>query len=138
MKKLGSRIPAGILAALAAAPLAGCHKPTVDTVTIPAEGSYNWLNTDSKLARVATVTRVSKARAGDLLRVQVDITNNTADPQTVMYRITWLDDTGMTVDTPLTTWTRTYIQGRQSQSIGGVAPDARVKDAKMELILGDQ
>jgi uncharacterized protein YcfL len=88
MKKLYASVVlgAGLLAAGCAPP------PTVNTVEIPAGGSYNWINTDPRLGDVARVTRVNKAKADDLLRVQVDVQNTTNYPHRINYRFIWVAD----------------------------------------------
>ncbi len=122
---------------LGAGLLAGCAPATVNTVEIPAGGSYNWVNTDPKLGDVARVTRVNKAKADDLLRVQVDVLNTTNYPHRINYRFTWLDDAGQTIDTPLSAWRQQVIQGQQTFSLKGVAPDARVTDVRVEMLRDD-
>jgi uncharacterized protein YcfL len=128
---------AATLAALLAA--AGCSSPrTVDTVELSADKPHNWVNTDPNLRRVAEVTRVSKGRADDLFQVQVDVTNRTGDRRAIQYRFVWLDNQGMVVSTTLTTWQRAFIDGAQTVSLQGVAPNPRVADARLEIKLADE
>src|SRR5260221_14519241 len=112
--------------------LAGCAK-TVNTVEIPSQGENNWIRTDSELARVARLDHVRKAKEGDLLRVQVDVTNITDDEEPIWYRFIWMDNNGMTFDSPLSSWQRKILQGGQEISIGGIAPNPSVTDCRLEM-----
>lgn len=134
MKKLYAAVVLG-----AAGLLAGCTPPpTVNTVEIPGGGSYNWIATDPKLSDVARVTRVNKAKADDLLQVQVDVLNTTNYPHEFKYRFVWVDDRGQQVASPtLTNWQEKYIAGQQTVSIQGVAPSPRVTDVRLEMIRTD-
>lgn len=114
--------------------LTGCTPATVNSVDIGSDRPENAIITDPKLANWASVRRVTKGHADDLFRVQVEVTNRTDSPHEIMYRFVWLDDSGQTVDTPLTTWQRVQIQGQQTVSLKGVAPDARVLDARVEMV----
>lgn len=116
----------------------GCNTPsTVNTVEVGADRPHNAIITDPVLAQWASVDRVNKARADDLFRINVDVTNRTDSPHTIMYRFVWIDEEGQAVDTPMTTWRRAYIQPRQTQPLQGIAPDVRVKDARVELTRAD-
>lgn len=120
---------------VAALALAGCHR-TVNTVEVgDAAGSpqYRWIQTDSGLGSVAHVTSASKTRVNDLLRVQVEITNDRERQQRLYYRFEYLDADGMVVDTPLSTWQPIVIQGRETIKINGVAPNPRVTDCRLKL-----
>ena len=127
-----------IFLALGPMVIAGCVPPrTVDTIELSADKPDNWINTDPRLAKVAAVTRVNKARVGDLLHVQVDVENRTSFPHVISYRIIWVDEAGKDVPTPLTAWERKWLDGRQSAALTGVAPDARVSGCRLEMKLAD-
>jgi uncharacterized protein YcfL len=112
--------------------LCGCAR-TVNTVEIPSQGENNWIRTDPELSRVAELSHVRKARAGDKLRVQVDVTNRTDDEVPIWYRFIWMDSNGMTFDSPVSSWQRRILQGGQQVSLGGVAPEASVTDCRLEM-----
>jgi uncharacterized protein YcfL len=124
------------IAALAAFGMAlpGCNPPrTINSVSISEDGQYDWLQTDPNLSQVANLSRVVKTRTGDLLRVQVDVTNLTNERRDIHYRIVWFDANGIEVVTPLTNWQKKVMSGQQTVSIGGVAPDSSVTNCRMEL-----
>lgn len=122
----------GFLIGLVVFAACGCAKP-VSTVNISSSGRYEWIRTDSELSQKAAVVGVNKAREGDLLRVQVQVQNQSSYPAEFMYRYVWLDNNGMEVHTPLTTWQRVHIQGRQTIALNGIAPDARCADCRLEI-----
>lgn len=116
----------------------GCTPPTVNSVDISSNGQNNWIVTDPKLRDIATFSNVSKTRADDLLQVQVDVRNITNYPHTFKYRFIWLDDRGQQVGaSTLSVWQEQYISGQQTASLQGVAPNAQVTDARLEMIRAD-
>ncbi|HVT88561.1 MAG TPA: YcfL family protein [Tepidisphaeraceae bacterium] len=112
--------------------ICGCAK-TVNSVNISHEGSYDWIKTDSSLSDIASVVRVNKVREQDLLHVQVEVMNTGSSPQVFQYRYIWIDGNGFTLQSPTSAWQRKFIQGKQTVSIDGVAPDTRVADCRLEM-----
>jgi uncharacterized protein YcfL len=117
--------------ALVAVVAAGCAK-SVNTVEI-GETGHSWVQTDPWLNNKAAVTRVNKAFQGDILQAQVWVTNREWGAVNFMYRFVYLDNNGMTLDTPLTNWQRATVQPQQSVTLQAVAPDARVRDIRLEM-----
>jgi uncharacterized protein YcfL len=118
--------------------LGGCYTPTVNSVEVSESGASKSTVTDARLARAGLTTRVNKGKAGDRMRVTVEVTNTTDDPHTIMYRFSWRDGSGFPIESSTTTWIREYIQGRQTKTLDGTAPRADAADVKVEMQLADQ
>jgi len=136
--KIG-HLPA-IAVALIAACLLGCHDNSVNT-TQRAEPTFHptpvadkRIVFDQQLADIATVTGVRQAMvSGDMLKIQVDITNLKTNPTSFNYKFEWYDPQGMIIETPLSTWQSQTIEGRETVSLTGVAPTPTAKDFILKL-----
>jgi hypothetical protein len=109
----------------------GCTPRTVNSVEIGENGN-DVVITDPELAKVASVGRVTKGRAGDLLRVVVEVRNLTDSRQGIQVRFNWLDSAGLPIPAPFG-WRTEFLDGMQSKGIEGVAPDARVTNCRLEM-----
>jgi uncharacterized protein YcfL len=138
--RLRTRLPAALAAlalAAGAALLGGCYTPTVNSVDVTDGGSAKTTITDARLARAASLGRINKGKAGDRLRVTVDVTNTTDDSHTIQYRFAWLDANKFPIESATSVWQREYLQGRQTKTLDGTAPSADAADVKVELKLVD-
>jgi uncharacterized protein YcfL len=79
-----------------------------------------------------TVSDLRAARRDNLLRIQAEITNVSADNQQLYYRFKWLDNDGFTVwdEEP---WKPMIVYGRQKQIINVVAPTFKATDFRLVL-----
>lgn len=128
MKKISLFLPVGLVPLMA---LVGCK--TVNSVEVRANGSYNWIKTDSQLTDITEVRHASKEMQDGLLHVQIEVHNATPNSGTFIYRFVWINANGFTVETPLTTWERRRIMGRQTITLDGVAPNSSVTDCRVEM-----
>lgn len=113
--------------------MTGCYSPTVNTVRVPSAGSGENVVTDSRLAGIASVKSVKKARTNDLLRVQVDVANETSSPHEIAYRFVWLDEGGFEIPSPMSAWQRNNILARQTIALSGIAPLSTAVDCRVEI-----
>ena len=118
---------------LAAAAL-GCHR-TVNTVEVGESlpGEYKWIQTDSGMSAQATVIAAKKERVNGLLKVQVKLLNRRNHDERFVYKFQWLDANGYEIQSVASDWQPRVINGKESITITGIAPDARVTDCHLKL-----
>ena len=129
-----------IVATILVATLLGCHDNSVNT-TERAEPTFHptpvadkRIIFDQQLADIATVTGVRQATvSGDMLKIQVDITNLKTNPTSFNYIFEWYDPEGMIINTPMSTWQSQTIEGHETVAITGIAPTPTAKDFKLKL-----
>jgi uncharacterized protein YcfL len=111
----------------------GCAK-SVNDVNISSNGQYSWIQTDPWLANIAQVQSVNKEFTPDgILHVQVVVKNTDHVANRIRWRYVWVDQNGMEVDTPLTTWETIRLEGKQTKALNGAGPNSRAKDCRLEL-----
>ena len=89
---------------------------------------------DESLGRVFQVTGVVQSTvSGNLLKVQATVENLEAKLKTLNYKIEWIDNTGMSVESPNEGWKTIQLQGRESQTIQSVALTPRAVDFRLKL-----
>ncbi len=111
----------------------GCTPKTVNTIDVPASGPTQSTVTDWKLGNIANVSAVRKSRAGDFLRVQVDVTNLTNAQQVILYKFVWIDNDGSTTEGAASVWQHAILQGGQMQTLNGIAPLDTIGDCRVQL-----
>jgi uncharacterized protein YcfL len=113
----------------------GCAK-SVNQVDLSASNEFAWVQkdpTDPWLNNIARVQTARKAFEGDILRVQVVVMNTDHVANRFRYRYVWMDENGMEIDTPMTTWETIRIEGKQTKALNGTGPNARARDCRLEL-----
>lgn len=114
--------------ALGALGMSGC-----DTVNTYSSESQNI--TDTGLANAARVTNIRKSIvSGDLLRVQVDVTNNDDDSEDFNYKVEWYDAQGNKLDSMFDSWQRLTLGAREMQTLTATATSPKATDFKLKLI----
>lgn len=89
---------------------------------------------DESLGRVFQVTGVVQSTvSGNLLKVQATVENLETKLKTLNYKIEWIDNTGMSVDSANEGWRTIQLQGRESQTIQSVAVTPRAVDFRIKL-----
>ena len=129
-----------LAAAIFAASLFGCHDKPVNTaeraqpLSYPTPIADKRIVFDQQLADIAAVTGIRQATvSGDMLKIQVDITNLKTKSTRFNYKFDWYDPQGMLIDTPLTTWQSQTIEGRETVTLTAIAPTPTAKDFKLKL-----
>lgn len=126
-----------LFAVSAAAALSACS--TVNTVershatANPAPVADKRIITDSSLNDSARVVGVISARAGGLLKVQMQIMNTTSSPQQINYKFSWVDAGGMEIPSPMSVWQTLVLEGKESKFISAVAPSPNANDFTLKL-----
>ncbi|MGF1485147.1 MAG: YcfL family protein [Opitutales bacterium] len=119
----------------------GCKSQTVNT-TDPAFSNANPTNvtidqveTDSSLSNKAGILGVRESRTpGGLLRIQAEIFNSTNKRQEVNYRVDWFDQDGIVIDSPMSSWKRISLAGKDTQPITATAPSPNAADFRIKLV----
>ena len=121
--------------------IAGCHEDkSVNTaeraepLSNPTPIADKRIVYDQQLADIAAVTGIRQATvSGDILKVQVDVTNLKTKSTSFNYKFDWYDPQGMVIDTALSTWQPQTIEGRETVTLTGIAPTPTAKDFKLKL-----
>jgi uncharacterized protein YcfL len=129
-----------LAAAILAACLLGCHDKPINTaeraepLSHPTPIADKRIIYDPQLADIAAATSIRQATvSGDMLKIQVDITNLKTKCTRFNYKFDWYDPQGMLIDTPLSTWESQTIEGRETVTLTGIAPTPTAKDFKLKL-----
>jgi len=84
-------------------------------------------------ARVVSVNQASVG-GGDLVKVQVEIQNNSRQHKRFNYKFEWFDQNAMLIQVPAPVWFPKEIEGRETIDISAVAPNPQAKDFRLKLI----
>ena len=92
--------------------------------------------TDSDLDFNARVIGINQAAvgSGDLLKVQVEIQNNSRERKRFNYKFEWFDPNAMLIEAPVPVWMPREVEGKETIDITGVAPNPQAKDFRLKLI----
>jgi len=137
--KMQSKLGALLLLG-AATFLSGCGTPMNSIERDQPAGQKQMVNdkrllTDAGLDVRARVVGVNQAQtAGGLLKVQVEVMNESRFQKRFNYRFEWFDADGMQVVTPATTLIPVVIEGKESKFISSVAPNPSCQDFRLKLI----
>lgn len=131
------------LAALIAAVLtvAGCHTNTVNSVENAQKSGQRYMIpdqrvvTDMSLNHKVSVVGVNTAMTvGNVLKVQVELLNESRKLQRFAYTFEWFDAKGMQINNVTSATVADQIDGRESKFISGVAPTPACTDFRLKLI----
>lgn len=131
------------LAALMAAVLAvtGCHTTSVNSVENAQKSGQRYMIpdqrvvTDISLSHKVSVVGVNTAMtAGNVLKVQVELQNETRKLTRFAYTFEWFDANGMQINNVTSATIADVIEGRESKFISAVAPNSACTDFRLKLI----
>jgi uncharacterized protein YcfL len=131
------------LAALLTAVLtvAGCHTTPVNSVENAQKSGQRYMIpdqrvvTDMSLNHKVSVVGVNTAMtAGNVLKVQVELLNESRKLQRFAYTFEWFDDKGMQINNVTSATIADQIDGRESKFISAVAPTPACTDFRLKLI----
>lgn len=124
--------PVGI--ALISASLVACAVNETATVSIDGDQATQIIETNSGiLSDSLRITNTATGYAGDLLKVQATITNDSSDHLDFRYKFKWLDKNGFEIQADGRPWTPMLISPYESKNVQAVAPDPRVNTFKILL-----
>lgn len=122
---------------------AGCKTPVNSVENAQKEGRRAMVSdqrviSDPGLNRRVHVIGVNTAVTdGGLLRVQVELLNETGSLHRFSYKFEWFDANGMQVENILSAATTDQIEGKESKMLSSIAPHPGCKDFRLKLISAD-
>jgi uncharacterized protein YcfL len=91
--------------------------------------------TDNRLNKKVNIVGVNTALTpGGVLKVQVELFNNTRSSKRFDYHFEWFDLNGMQVNGIMSAEIADQIEGGESKFISGIAPTTACKDFRLKLI----
>jgi uncharacterized protein YcfL len=131
------------LAVLCAAALAvaGCHTTPVNSVENAQKSGQRYMIPDQRvindisLSHKVSVVGVNTAMtSGNVLKVQVELLNQSRKLQRFAYTFEWFDANGMQINNVTSATIADQIEGRESKFISAVAPNPACTDFRLKLI----
>jgi uncharacterized protein YcfL len=102
------------------------------TVQISEQGGINQvIESHSGFRAKISIADMKSGFAGDLLRAQVTLRNDSGDHQKFQYKFKWLDKDGFEVSADSRPWTPISIRPHELKNIQAVAPNPSVKAFKI-------
>lgn len=93
------------------------------------------VESDLSLVDKAHMVELITAHTPDgFLKVQAKLYNGTNTRAKINYRFEWVDESGMLIDTPLSTWKQVSLAGRENVLIQGMAPTKNAVDFRLKLL----
>ena len=143
MKQKRNFIVGGITAAalIASLGLVGCST----TAGVEATGKVSWdeqgartleknvVFNNSGLKSDIQIVDIKSAMAGDILRVQATLRSKDKDTMPFQYRFEWYDAGGLEINSGAGSWKPLILNGRETKTVQGVAPDPRAKEFKLKI-----
>jgi uncharacterized protein YcfL len=142
-KQKSMRFAYGMAAALllATVGLTGCST----TAGVETTGKASWnedgsrgidkkvVFNNSSLAGDIEIVDVKSALAGDIMRAQATLRSKDKDTLPFQYRFEWFDGGGFEINAGSGSWKPLILNGRESTTIQGVAPDPRAREFKLKI-----
>lgn len=116
--------------------LAGCATSGIEATGKPMgdpEFAKHLVIHNESLAGDVTITEMNSRMTGDLLEVNVVLTNLTSTDKNIQYRFSWYDADNFEVEQGSRSWTPVTINGHASNSMKAVAPNPSVKSYKVNV-----
>lgn len=88
---------------------------------------------NESLANAVMITDMLSRRSGDLLEVNVVLTNLTSSDKNIQYRFSWFDADNFEVEQDSRSWNPVVLHGHASVTMKAVAPNARVETYKVNV-----
>lgn len=88
---------------------------------------------DRSFAKRLEVEYVNQARRGDLRTVQTTVRNTSRNPIQFEYRFEWIDEEGMHIDSPASTWVVRTLRPGETASLSSTAPTPRAADFRFQI-----
>lgn len=108
----------------------GCWTSVMD-VDGSADGTatVNFKNSPVDVKVLDTRSRI----VNGLLQVNMELESGYSNPYRLEYKFSWYDSAGMEVDPARTAWIPFYLNGRETKTIQGLAPNPSAKAFKIKL-----
>ena len=133
------------LLALVAALAAGCASPNTSGITVGEEADADGvmqqiLQVDNaKLAKHLKVDDVTTGQTKNgLMKASVKLTSRMNKTCVAQSKFAWFDETGAEIDPDTDPWRPLVLNGKETRTIQGVAPDARAVSFKLRIREGEK
>lgn len=116
--------------------LGGCATSGLEAIGEPEanpEFAKHLVIHNESLAKAVTITDMLTRRSGDLLEVNVVLTNLTSTDKNIQYRFSWFDADNFEVEQDSRSWNPVVLHGHASVTMKAVAPTAKVKTYKVNV-----
>jgi uncharacterized protein YcfL len=112
--------------------IVGCAVNETATVTVNDDGTTQIIESNSGLLSSSlSIADTKSGFAGNLLKAQVTIKNDSGSALNFQYKFKWLDKNGFEVAIGGRPWTPISITPHESKSVQGVAPNPSVNSFKI-------
>ena len=143
MKQKNNFVVRGIaaVAVIASLGLAGCST----TAGVETTGKTSWdeqgartlekkvVFNNSGLKGDVQIVDVKSALAGDIMRAQATLRSKDKDTIPLQYRFDWYDAGGFEINSGAGSWKPLILNGRETKTVQGVAPDPRAKEFLLKI-----
>jgi uncharacterized protein YcfL len=133
------------MAALMAALAAGCASPNTSGFTVGQEADADGvmqdvLQTDNaKLAKNLTVSDVKTGQTkSGLMKVNLKLTSRHNKTIVAQSKLAWFDADGTEIDPGTDPWRPLALNGKETRTIQGIAPNANAVSFKLRVREGEQ
>ena len=121
--------------------VAGCHTTSVNSVENAQKSGQRYMIPDQRvindisLSHKVSVVGVNTAMtSGNVLKVQVELLNQTRKLTRFAYTFEWFYANGMQINNVTSATIADQIEGRESKFISAVAPNPACTDFRLKLI----
>ncbi|MFT7372169.1 MAG: hypothetical protein ACI9T9_000851 [Oleiphilaceae bacterium] len=111
----------------------GCAVNETATVVVNDDGSVAQVieSNSAMLASNLSIADTKTGFAGDLLKVQVEILNDSGSALSFQYKFKWIDKSGFEVAIDGRPWQPISITPHESKIVQGIAPNSTVNSFKI-------
>lgn len=116
--------------------LGGCATSGLDATGKPdanPEFAKHLVIHNESLANAVMITDMLSRRSGDLLEVNVVLTNLTSTDKNIQYRFSWFDADNFEVEQGSRSWNPVVLHGHASVTMKAVAPNTKVTTYKVNV-----
>jgi uncharacterized protein YcfL len=126
----------GIGLAVLVLALAGCATSGIEAIGKPTgdpQFAKHLVVHNETLAGKIIITKMNTRFTGDLLEVDVVLSNLSSSDKSVQYQFSWFDENDFEVEQGSRPWVPITLHGNASVSLQAVAPNASVKTYKINI-----
>ncbi len=110
--------------------IAGCSTSVMDVDgSASGESTVNYKNSPVDIKVLDTRSKY----VNGLLKVNMELENGLSNPYNLEYKFSWFDASGMAVDPAGSAWIPIYLQGKETKTIQGLAPNPSAKSFKIKI-----
>ncbi len=116
--------------------LAGCATSGIEATgktEVDPEYAKHLVIHNEPLAKAITITDMKSRFKGDLLEVNVVLSNLSSSDKSIQYRFAWYDGDNFEVEQEGRSWIPVVLHGKSSTTMRAVAPNPSVKTYKVNV-----